>query len=143
MYPGMQASAGMQAPTGMQGSAPMSQIPDPTGQSRSSQQQQAAVGQLMAMNQPGTPTPDSTGAMIAQGYARSGYPPSSAILPPLQRNRDYPQGTNGSARGYFDQTPQANTPILPSQMVNEGDRFGSVAGPATFDHPDSSNGTPQ
>ncbi|KAF4770991.1 hypothetical protein HAV15_012554 [Penicillium sp. str.  len=143
MYPGMQASAGMQASTGMQGSAPMSQIPDPTGQSRSSQQQQAAVGQLMAMNQPGTPTPDSTGAMIAQGYARSGYPPSSAILPPLQRNRDYPQGTNGSARGYFDQTPQANTPILPSQMVNEGDRFGSVAGPATFDHPDSSNGTPQ
>ncbi|CAI7663445.1 Velvet factor [Penicillium freii] len=137
MYPGMQAS------TGMQGSAPMSQIPDPTGQSRSSQQQQAAVGQLMAMNQPGTPTPDATGAMIAQGYARSGYPSSSAILPPLQRNRDYPQGTNGSARGYFDQTPQANTPILPSQMVNEGDRFGSVAGPATFDHPDSSNGTPQ
>lgn len=55
MYPGMQASAGMQASTGMQGSAPMSQIPDPTGQSRSSQQQQAAVGQLMAMNQPGTP----------------------------------------------------------------------------------------
>lgn len=33
----------------------MSQIPDPTGQSRSTQQQQAAVGQLMAMNQPGTP----------------------------------------------------------------------------------------
>ncbi|KAJ5942485.1 Velvet factor [Penicillium verrucosum] len=114
MYPGMQGSAGMQASTGMQGSAPMSQIPDPTGQSRSTQQQQAAVGQMMAMNQPGTP-----------------------------RNRDYPQGTNGSARGYFDQTPQANTPILPSQMVNEGDRFGSVAGPATFDHPDSSNGTPQ
>ncbi|OQE96785.1 hypothetical protein PENNAL_c0001G05325 [Penicillium nalgiovense] len=136
MYPGMQPSAGMQA------SAPMSQIPDPTGQSRSSQQQQAAVGQLMAMNQPGTPTPDSTGTMMAQGYARSGYPPSSTILPPLQRNRDYPQGTNGSTRAYFDQT-QTNTPILPSQMVNEGDRFGSVTGPTTFDHPDSPNGTPQ
>ncbi|KAJ5779323.1 Velvet factor [Penicillium paradoxum] len=131
MYPGMQASA------------PMSQIPDPSGQSRSSQQQQAAVGQLMAMNQPGTPTPDSTGAMMAQGYARSGYPPSSTILPPLQRNRDYPQGTNGAARGYFEQTPQTNTPILPSQMVNEGDRFGSVAGPTAFDHPGSSSGTPQ
>lgn len=37
----------------MQPSAPMTQIPDPSGQSRSSQQ--AAVGQLMAMNQPGTP----------------------------------------------------------------------------------------
>ncbi|KAJ5476296.1 Velvet factor [Penicillium sp. IBT 31633x] len=130
---------------GMQPSAAMSQIPDPSGQSRSSQQQQqqAAVGQLMAMNQPGTPTPDSTGAMMAQGYARSGYPPSSTILPPLQRNRDYPQGTNGAARGYFDQTPQTNTPILPSQMVNEGDRFGSVAGPTAFDHPGSANGTPQ
>jgi hypothetical protein len=81
--------------------------------------------------------------MMAQGYARSGYPPSSTILPPLQRSRDYPQGTNGSARAYFDQTPQANTPILPSQMVNEGDRFGSVTGPTTFNHPDSPNGTPQ
>ena len=31
----------------------LSQMPDPSGQSRTSQQ--AAVGQLMAMNQPGTP----------------------------------------------------------------------------------------
>jgi hypothetical protein len=31
-------------------------MPDPSGQARpSQQQQQAAVGQLMAMNQPGTP----------------------------------------------------------------------------------------
>ncbi|KAJ5297474.1 hypothetical protein PENANT_c005G02727 [Penicillium antarcticum] len=120
--------------SGMQPSAPMAQMPDPSGQSRSSQQ--AAVGQLMAMNQPGTPTPDSTGAMMAQGYARTGYPPaSSTILPPLQRNRDMGNGS----RGYFEQPPEATTPILPSQMV---DRFGSVAGPAAFD-PDSANVTPQ
>ncbi|KAJ5545051.1 Velvet factor [Penicillium sp. DV-2018c] len=129
---------------GMQSSTPMSHIPDPSGQSRSSQQQQqAAVGQLMAMNQPGTPTPDSTGAMMMQGYARSGLPANSTILPPLQRNRDYPQATNGATRAYYEQAPQANTPILPSQMVNEGDRYGSVAGPTAFDHPGSANGTPQ
>ncbi|CAG8016998.1 unnamed protein product [Penicillium olsonii] len=112
----------------------LSQMPDPSGQSRTSQQ--AAVGQLMAMNQPGTPTPDSTGAMMAQGY-RSGQPASSTVLPPLQRNRDYHNG-----RGYYDQT-QATTPILPSQMVKEEDRFGSVAGPTAYDHPGFSNGTPQ
>jgi hypothetical protein len=73
---------------------------------------------------------------MAQGYARTGYPPaSSTILPPLQRNRDVGNGS----RGYFDQPPEATTPILPSQMV---DRFGSVAGPAAFD-PDSANTTPQ
>jgi hypothetical protein len=38
---------------GLSQSAGLSQMPDPSGQSRSSQQ--AAVGQLMAMNQPGTP----------------------------------------------------------------------------------------
>ncbi|KAJ5138810.1 Velvet factor [Penicillium bovifimosum] len=131
---------------GMQSATPMSQIPDPSGQSRSSQQQQqqAAVGQLMAMNQPGTPTPDSTGTMMMQGYARSGLPATSTILPPLQRDRDYPQGTNGAARAYYEQAPQANTPILPSQMVKyEGDRYGSVAGPTAFDHPGSASGTPQ
>ncbi|KAJ5160857.1 Spore development regulator vosA, partial [Penicillium canariense] len=109
--------------------APMSQMSDPSGQARPSQQ--AAVGQLMAMNQPGTPTPDSTGAMMAQGYPRSGYQtPSSTILPPLQRN--YPQATNGTtARGYFDQPSPTATPILPSQMAPEGNRYGSA------------NGTPQ
>ncbi|KAJ5349604.1 Velvet factor [Penicillium brevicompactum] len=124
---------------GIPQSAGLSQMPDPSGQSRSSQQ--AAVGQLMAMNnQPGTPTPDSTGAMMAQGYNRSGQPAqpaSSTTLPPLQRNRDYQNG-----RGYFDQT-QTNTPILPSQMVKEEDRFGSVAGPTAYDHPGFANGTPQ
>lgn len=74
---------------------------------------------------------------MAQGY-RSGYPASSTILPPLQRNRDYQNG-----RGYFDQSAQPNTPIVPSQMVNEGDRFGSMAGPTAFDHPGSASGTPQ
>ncbi|KAJ5101668.1 Velvet factor [Penicillium alfredii] len=135
---------------GLPPSAPMPQMPDPSGQTRTSQQ--AAVGQLMAMPQPGTPvrhpstnqqTPDSTGAMMAQGYPRTGYPPSSTILPPLQRNRNYPQGTNGTTRGYFDQSSQAATPILPSQMANEGDRYGSVPGSVAFDPPDSANGTPR
>ena len=77
---------------------------------------------------------------MAQGYNRSGQPAqpaSSTTLPPLQRNRDYQSG-----RGYFDQT-QTNTPILPSQMVKEEDRFGSVAGPTAYDHPGFANGTPQ
>ncbi|KAJ5172408.1 Velvet factor [Penicillium capsulatum] len=116
-------------PYGLPPSQPMSQIPDPSGQTRSSQQ--AAVGQLMAMNQPGTPTPDSTGAMMAQGYPRSGYP-SSSILPPLQRNRNDPQGSNGSTRGYFDPSSPTVTPILPSQLGPDSDRFGS-AGPAALD----------
>ncbi|KAJ5662777.1 Velvet factor [Penicillium macrosclerotiorum] len=148
--PGMQPySTGQVVPDygmsyGLPPSAQMSQMPDPTGQARSSQQ--AAVGQLMAMNQPGTPTSDSTGAMMAQGYSRSGYPTSSTILPPLQRNRNYPQGTNGTpVRSYFDPPSPSATPILPSQMAPDLDRYGSTAGPAAFDpHPsDSANGTPR
>jgi hypothetical protein len=50
VYPLTNAS---QMYSGMQPSAPMTQMPDPSGQGRSSQQ--AAVGQMMAMNQPGTP----------------------------------------------------------------------------------------
>lgn len=74
--------------------------------------------------------------MMDQGYHRSGLP-TTTILPPLQRNRDYQTG-----RAYFDQTPQANTPILPSQMTKEEDRFGSVAGPTAYD-PGFANTPPQ
>ncbi|KAJ5123698.1 hypothetical protein N7448_009795 [Penicillium atrosanguineum] len=54
----MQYSTGQVVPDygmsyGLPPSAPMSQMSDPSGQIRPSQQ--AAVGQLMAMNQPGTP----------------------------------------------------------------------------------------
>ncbi|KAJ5815540.1 Velvet factor [Penicillium riverlandense] len=125
-------------PYGLQPSAPLTQMSDPSAQSRTSQQ--ATVGQLMGMNQPGTPTPDSTGAMMAQGYRPGpGYATSSTILPPLQQQtRTYPQGTNGNtSRGYYDPPSQAATPILPSQpMTHEG-------APDTFDHPGSANGTPQ
>ncbi|KAJ5908785.1 Velvet factor [Penicillium taxi] len=127
---------------GLPPSAPMSQMPDPSGQARTSQQ--AAVGQLMTMNQPGTPTPDSTGAMMAQGYARSRYSNSNStspsILPPLQRNRY--SGPNGNMRGYYDQPSPSATPIIHSQMVLEGDRYGTAAGPTVFD-PQGSPDTPQ
>ncbi|KAE8133407.1 velvet factor-domain-containing protein [Aspergillus pseudotamarii] len=91
-------------------------------------------------------TGDSTGAMMPQGYARPQYQASSTILPPLQRSRNFAQGANGAtARGYFDQTSQGATPILPSQPLgtNEADRYGSAPGQATFEHPGSSNGTPR
>ncbi|OOQ90551.1 developmental regulator VosA [Penicillium brasilianum] len=111
--------------------APMSQMTDPSGQTRPSQQ--AAVGQLMAMNQPGTPTPDSTGAMMAQGYPRSGYQTpetsTSTILPPLQRSYNQPTNGAAAARGYFDQAPPTATSILPSQMAPEGNRYGSTNEP--------------
>ncbi|KAJ5655953.1 Velvet factor [Penicillium longicatenatum] len=141
--PTMQYSTGQVVPDygmsyGLPQSGPMSQMPDPSGQARSSQQ--AAVGQLMAMNQPGTPTPDSTGAMMAQGYPRATYSTGSTILPPLQRNRSYPAGTNGTGtpRAYFDPPSPSATPILPSQMAPEGDRYGTA-----FDPSGSPNGTPQ
>jgi hypothetical protein len=79
---------------------------------------------------------------MSQGYARPQYQTSSTILPPLQRSRNLAQGTNGAtARGYFDQSSQAATPILPSQpLANEADRY---AGQAAFEHPGSANGTPR
>lgn len=79
---------------------------------------------------------------MAQGY-RPGY--SSTTLPPLQRNRGYPQATNGTTtRSYFDQPSQDTTPILPSQPIaTESDRFGSVAGQPAFVQPGSANGTPR
>ncbi|EPS31735.1 Spore development regulator vosA [Penicillium oxalicum] len=100
----------------------MSQMTDPSGQSRPSQQ--ATVGQMMTMNQPGTPTPDSTAAMMAHGYPRSGYqtPENTTILPPLQRG--YNPAPNGAAtRGLFEQ-PASATSILPSQLGPEGNRYG-------------------
>ncbi|KAJ5224027.1 Velvet factor [Penicillium chermesinum] len=138
--PAMQYSTGQVVPDygmsyGLPPSASIPQMSDPT---RSSQQ--AAVGQLMAMNQPGTPTSDSKGAMMAQDYSRAGYPANSTVLPPLQAG--YPQGTNGGSRNYFEQPSPAVTPVLPSQMVG-GDRFGSA--PTDFDirPPGSANGTPR
>lgn len=74
---------------------------------------------------------------MAQGYPRSGYQTSSATLPPLRNG-------NGTARGYYDHPVQPSpsaTPILPSQMAPDGDRYGS-AGPAAFDPPGSAHGTP-
>ncbi|PLB38263.1 protein vosA [Aspergillus candidus] len=117
--------------------AQVPQMQDPGVQHRSSQQ--ATMQSLGMVNPSDTPAADSTGAMM-QGYPRSQYQAGSTILPPLQRNRNYPQGTNGStARGYFDQSSQAATPILPSQpMGNEAERY---AQGQTFDPPGSSNGT--
>ncbi|KAL3491374.1 velvet factor-domain-containing protein [Aspergillus germanicus] len=129
---------------GLPSSAQVSQIQDPGAQSRSSQQ--ATMQSLGMVNQPGTPTPDSTRAMMQQGYPRSHYTGSSTVLPPLQQGRNYPQGTNGtSARGYFEPSPQAATPILPSQPLapNEADRYGVTPGQTGFDHPGSANGTPR
>lgn len=84
--------------------------------------------------------------MMPQVYPRSQFQTSSTILPPLQRNRNFPQVTNGtSARGYFDQSSQAATPILPSQPIptTDGDRYGAATvGQSAFD-PGSSNGTPR
>lgn len=79
---------------------------------------------------------------MAQGYSRSAYP-SSSILPPLQRNRGHLQGPNESTRNYFDPSSPSVTPILPSQMAPDGDRFGSTAGPTAFDPPGSVDGSPQ
>ncbi len=72
-----------------------------------------------------------------QGYPRSGYQTNSTILPPLQQNR------NGTARVPFDQPSPTTTPILPSQMAPEGDRYGTAAGSAAFDPTGSANGTPR
>ncbi|XHG01196.1 hypothetical protein AWENTII_004593 [Aspergillus wentii] len=130
---------------GIPSSAQVPQMPDPGAQSRPSQQ--ATMQSLGLVNQPGTPIADSTGAMMPQGYPRSQYQQqtSSTILPPLQRNRNYPQGTNGaSTRGYFDQGSQGATPILPSQpMANEADRYATTPNQTAFDHPGSANGTPR
>nr|ADE45325.1 VosA [Aspergillus flavus] len=129
---------------GIPPSAQVPQMQDPGAHSRSSQQ--ATMQSLGMVNPPGTPTGDSTGAMMPQGYARQQYQASSTILPPLQRSRNFAQGANGAtARGYFDQTSQAATPILPSQPLgtNEADRYGSAPGQAAFEHPGSSNGTPR
>lgn len=83
---------------------------------------------------------------MPQGYPRSQYQASSTILPPLQRNRNFPQTTNGTAaRGYFEQASHGTTPILPSQPIatNEAERYAATPGATAFDHPGSSNGTPR
>ncbi|KAI2812467.1 hypothetical protein CBS115989_10417 [Aspergillus niger] len=109
---------------GIPSSTQVPQMQDPGAHGRSSQQ--ATMQSLGMVNAPGTPTADSTGAMMPQSYPRSQYQTGSTILPPLQqRNRNFAQGTNGAAaRGYFDQSSQAATPILPSQPIptNEVDR---------------------
>lgn len=88
-------------------------------------------------------TADSTGTMMPQGYPRAQYQAGSTILPPLQRSRNFPQGTNGAARGYFENPSQGATPILPSQPITtEADRY-PAPGPTGFEHPGSSNGTPR
>ncbi|KAL4919997.1 velvet factor-domain-containing protein [Aspergillus aurantiobrunneus] len=124
-------------------STQVSQMQDPASQGRPSQQ--ATMQSLGMVNQPGTPTPDSARAMMQQGYPRPQYSASSAVLPPLQQSRNYPQGTNGTtARAYFEQSPQ-ETPILPSQPLgtSDADRYGVAPGHAGFDHPASPNGTPR
>ncbi|KAJ5988060.1 Spore development regulator vosA [Penicillium waksmanii] len=128
---------------GMPPSAPLSQMADPSGQARTSQQN-AAVGQLMAMNQSGTPVRHPSSNQDTPG------PPTPRVRarlpsPPLQRNlnRSYPS-LNGSPREYYDPATAGSpsgTPILPSQMGPEGTAAGSA--PFKFDHPDSANGTPR
>jgi hypothetical protein len=80
-------------------------------------------------------------------YQRSQFQTSSTVLPPLQRNRNFPHVTNGtSTRGYYDQPTQPLTPILPSQSIPSADvdRYGTATGgPNSFDAPGSSNGTPR
>ncbi|OOF98159.1 hypothetical protein ASPCADRAFT_164473 [Aspergillus carbonarius ITEM 5010] len=131
---------------GIPSSTQVPQMQDPGAHGRSSQQ--ATMQSLGMVNAPGTPTADSTGAMMPQGYARSQYQTGtgSTILPPLQRNRNYTQGTNGAgARGYFDQSSQATTPVLPSQPIatNDVDRYGSTPGQTAYENPASANGTPR
>ncbi|KAL4887050.1 velvet factor-domain-containing protein [Aspergillus karnatakaensis] len=127
---------------GLPSSTQVPQMQDPATQGRSSQQ--ATMQSLGMVNQPGTPTPDSTRAMMQQGYPRSQYSTSSTVLPPLQ-SRNYPQGTNGATRGYYEQSPQS-TPILPSQPLgapSEADRYGVTPGQTGFEQPGSANGTPR
>jgi hypothetical protein len=89
-------------------------------------------------------TPDSARAMMQQTYPRPQYSASTAVLPPLQQSRNYPQGTNGATRGYYEQSPQA-TPILPSQPLgtSEAERYGVPPGHTGYDHSGSANGTPR
>ncbi|KAL5343760.1 velvet factor-domain-containing protein [Aspergillus crustosus] len=126
---------------GIPSSTQVPQMQDPTAQSRSSQQ--ATMQSLGMVNQPGTPTPDSTRAMMQQGYPRSQYSTSSTVLPPLQ-SRNYPPGTNGATRSYYEQSPQA-TPILPSQPLgtSDADRYGVTPGQTGYEQPGSANGTPR
>ncbi|KAL2835196.1 velvet factor-domain-containing protein [Aspergillus cavernicola] len=129
---------------GLPPSTHVSQLQDPAAQSRSSQQ--ATMQSLGMVNQPGTPTPDSTRVMMQQGYPRSQYSGSSTVLPPLQQSRNYPQGTNGTTtRAYYEQSPQEATPVLPSQPLatSEAERYGVTPGHTGFDHPSSANGTPR
>ncbi|RWQ93398.1 velvet factor-domain-containing protein [Paecilomyces variotii] len=141
------AYTGAQIPYGLPSSAQVPQLADAGSQGRSSQQ--ANMQSLMAgqpVNQPATPASDATGAMMQQTYPRSQLQQSSStILPPLQRSRGYSQTANGAAaRGYYDQSSQGATPILPSQPVapTDSDRYGA-GGQAPFDHTGSSNGTPR
>ena len=83
---------------------------------------------------------------MQQGYPRAQYQTGSTILPPLQRSRNMTQGSNGTAtRGYYDQSSQAATPILPSQPIgtNEAERFGLAPGQTAYEQPGSANGTPR
>ncbi|KAF9888098.1 hypothetical protein FE257_009234 [Aspergillus nanangensis] len=125
---------------GIPPSAQVPQMPDPGAHGRTSQQ--ATMQSFGMANQPGTPTADSTGTMIPQGYVRSQYQMGSTTLPPLQRNRSMAQGTNGAGtRGYFEQPSQTTTPILPSQPIgsNDADRYGTAPGQPTFEHPGFTN----
>ncbi|KAL1965045.1 hypothetical protein VTN77DRAFT_6105 [Rasamsonia byssochlamydoides] len=125
---------------------PSAQIPQLPDSQRNPQASLQPLVTGQAVNQQTTAS-DSVASMMPQVYPRSQFQTSSTILPPLQRNRNFPQVTNGtSARGYFDQSSQAATPILPSQPIptTDGDRYGAATGGQTaFDHPGSSNGTPR
>nr|ARB51352.1 VosA-alpha transcript variant 1 [Aspergillus terreus] len=125
-------------------SAQVPQMQDPGAHGRSSQQ--ATMQPFGMANAPGTPTADATGAMMQQGYPRGQYQTGSTILPPLQRSRNITQGSNGTpTRGYYDQSSQAATPILPSQPIgtNEAERYGLAPGQTAYEHPGSADGTPR
>jgi hypothetical protein len=83
---------------------------------------------------------------MQQSYPRGQYQTGSTILPPLQRSRNITQGSNGTpTRGYYDQSSQAATPILPSQPIgtNEAERYGLAPGQTAYEHPGSADGTPR
>ncbi|KAL3479880.1 velvet factor-domain-containing protein [Aspergillus californicus] len=143
-YPTAHSGVDYTMPYGLPPSGQVTQLQDPASQSRSSQQ--ATMQSLGLVNQPGTPTPESTRTMMPQGYSRPPYPAGSATLPPLQQSRNYPQGTNGTAtRSYYEQSPQGGTPVLPSQPLapSEADRYGVTPGHTGFEHPGSADGTPR
>jgi hypothetical protein len=91
---------------------------------------------------------DSAASLMPQLYSRSHLQPTSTTLPPLSRNRDFPQAASESApRDYFNHPSETpSTPIIPSQHMSpvEDDRYETVSDAQPgYDHAESSNETVQ